>query len=807
MFNKTNSKAKILLVVGMHRSGTSALTRVLSLLGAELPQRLSDAAQDNPTGFWEPLDIVYLHDAALASLDSSWDDPCSIPTPWFDSLPAKEYQEKIAEFLTANRADNSLYIIKDPRTSRFIPLWVDSLRNLHTEPYFIICYRHPDEVAASLRKRNGFSRTKSYMLWLRYTLESERNTRGYKRCFCGYGDLMADWRESVKKISQELDIVWPRQTAVTELQVDQFLMPELHHHVAGQEDSVSISNPDWFTKVYLWLKNTAHGNPQPLEVIDQIWQELSAFDSIYAPLYAESKLNTQALLKTEEINLETKQAELAETKTSFAQTQAELVQSQAELAQSQAELAQSQAVLARTHTELTQTQAELAATQAELTILYASRSWRITRPLRTVSIFLRKAKVKYRNQGVKGTIFAISKRILPASLVWSIQEWRFRKRFVAFANAPTILAFPIIPWQFRWQRPQHFLSRLAAQGFQILKMTCHTAVRNAPLCPALEPLTEAVTRAHLHTQTLWGLYTDRLEGDNLDFMMAEMRILLQRLRISDPIYMVQFPTWYPLVERLRGEFGGTIVFDCMDEHSGFANTSQVVVEEEKHIIRCADLVLTSSSTLYDKCRSDNAATLMLRNGTEFEHFHAAVQNGRLDHLANRPIIGYYGAIAEWFDMDLVIMAAKAHPEWNFVLIGDYMAEYGSLASLSPNIHLLGEKPYAELPGYFAYFDVCMIPFKLIPLILATNPVKFYEYLSGAKQVVSVDLPELRPFADLCYLARTRDDFLPLLERALVEKPSPELIERRLRFARENSWDSRIQSLLQHPIFTSRKQKR
>jgi len=389
MSNITNNRAKILLVAGMHRSGTSAVTRVLNLLGSELPQKLLDAAQDNPTGFWEPVDIVQIHDTALISLDSSWDDPCALPLSWFDSLQAKEYQEKIAAFLITNRTDNSLYIIKDPRTSRFIPLWLASLRNLHTEPYFIICYRHPDEVAASLRKRNGFSRTKSYMLWLRYTLESERNTRGYKRCFCGYNDLMIDWRESAKKISREFGIVWPRQTVATELQIDQFLTPELRHHAAEQEDTACISNPDWFIKVYSWLHNTAHGNPQPLEELDQIWQELSAFDSIYAPLHAENKLYTQQLLNAEKRNLEAKQAKLTQTQTALVQTQAVLAQSQAELVATRSEFAQAQAELVATQTELAQSRAELAQTQNELATVYSSRSWRVTKPLRAARRVLR----------------------------------------------------------------------------------------------------------------------------------------------------------------------------------------------------------------------------------------------------------------------------------------------------------------------------------------------------------------------------------------------------------------------------------
>jgi glycosyltransferase involved in cell wall biosynthesis len=151
-------------------------------------------------------------------------------------------------------------------------------------------------------------------------------------------------------------------------------------------------------------------------------------------------------------------------------------------------------------------------------------------------------------------------------------------------------------------------------------------------------------------------------------------------------------------------------------------------------------------------------------------------------------------------MIIIAHCATLRPDWNFVLIGaTFGADLQPVAGLE-NVYLLGEKPYKDLPGYLAYFDVCTIPFKLIPLTMATNPVKFYEYLSAGKPVVSIDLPELHAYREDCYLAHDADAFSALLEQAYNERDDEIKIERRLKLASENSWDARVNSILESEIF-------
>lgn len=371
-----------------------------------------------------------------------------------------------------------------------------------------------------------------------------------------------------------------------------------------------------------------------------------------------------------------------------------------------------------------------------------------------------------------------------------------------------IITFPIITWDFRWQRPQHIVSRLRDNGYSILYLAMSIAPfqrtfrsdKEAGAALQFNNLAPHVNQIWLHSKEAVNIYTDSLAGDDLHNVVSGLRSLLAELKPKSIHYLLQFPGWWPVAEALRESHGGRIVFDCMDDHGGFSTNTAQALKTEHSLIEQADVVIASSALLEDRCKVLNPNTIQVKNGTEFHHFHEPKPNGELDLLKGQPIIGYYGAISDWFDMELVAFCARQQPQWQFVLIGATFGADLSPVDGLPNVHFLGEKPYAELPGYLAYFDVCTIPFKLIPLTLATNPVKFYEYLSAGKPVVSVDLPELLPYSDDCYLANNAEQFVEQLECALQEKDNPQKIARRFELARANSWDARAKSILTHPVF-------
>jgi GT2 family glycosyltransferase len=172
-------------------------------------------------------------------------------------------------------------------------------------------------------------------------------------------------------------------------------------------------------------------------------------------------------------------------------------------------------------------------------------------------------------------------------------------------------------------------------------------------------------------------------------------------------------------------------------------------------------------------------------------------------LSPFPVVGYYGAISDWFDSELVAGVALAHPEWRVQLIGNtFGADLAPLQGLA-NVELLGEQAYGDLPRLIAPWRCCLIPFKRIPLTEATNPVKVYEMLAAGKPVVAVDLPELRPIAaaGLIEIAGDAAGFNSKIEKLLADT-SGETIGRRQEFARQNTWQQRCGELVEaiRPLF-------
>jgi glycosyltransferase involved in cell wall biosynthesis len=277
-----------------------------------------------------------------------------------------------------------------------------------------------------------------------------------------------------------------------------------------------------------------------------------------------------------------------------------------------------------------------------------------------------------------------------------------------------------------------------------------------------------------------------------EIWMSALDALRRHAGIERAVSLVEFPNWAGLAASCRGRMAWKIVYDCLDEHTGFANPWPGLAGREMELIEGSDMVVATSRPLYEKVSRSASRALLLPNAADYDHFKDPGAARPLRGIS-RPIIGYFGAIAEWFDVEMVATAARRHKDWQFVLIGGtHGADLSSINRLR-NVNLLGELPYAELPGYLHEFDAAIIPFRLTPLTVATNPVKFYEYLSAGKPVVSVRLPELEPFKDLYYPAGTGAEFVSQIEAALCER-SPEKAEARKRLARANTWLHRYEQL-------------
>jgi glycosyltransferase involved in cell wall biosynthesis len=161
----------------------------------------------------------------------------------------------------------------------------------------------------------------------------------------------------------------------------------------------------------------------------------------------------------------------------------------------------------------------------------------------------------------------------------------------------------------------------------------------------------------------------------------------------------------------------------------------------------------------------------------------------------KPIIGYYGALAEWFDYDLVKWTAQACPHYEFVLIGPNYDKSLNKNRLTraKNVHWLGEKKYEELPAYVRQFDVATIPFVINEITLSTSPVKLFEYMAAGKPIVATDLPECRKYRSVL-LARDKAEFAAQLAAAIELAGNAEYRKTLFAEARANTWRSRFEQI-------------
>jgi glycosyltransferase involved in cell wall biosynthesis len=272
---------------------------------------------------------------------------------------------------------------------------------------------------------------------------------------------------------------------------------------------------------------------------------------------------------------------------------------------------------------------------------------------------------------------------------------------------------------------------------------------------------------------------------------------MKQLNFKKPISWSFLPASAPVSGTLGEEF---VVYHCVDEFAAFSDTNgKHIAELEERLLRRADLCITSAERLRESKSKINPRTVLVRHGTDFTHFVKACDPATTipADIANlpKPVIGFFGLVADWVDQEAIIATARAHPEGSVVIIGKTAPDCDdSKLRAEPNIHMLGRKPYADLPGYSKAFDVALMPFKVSELTLNANPLKVREYLASGLPVVSTDLPEVRKVG-LCKIASDTEDFVRKVDECLAEGPGPNR-ERADKIFNE-SWDARVEEIRHH----------
>ena len=229
------SRAAI-LVLGMHRSGTSALTWLLGRLGAVLPSDAIDASGDNARGYWESQGLVKADDQLLRVVRSSWFDPRPLDFSRLSADGLRSRKTRIREAIESAWGDAPVLAIKDPRQCRCVPIIADVLAEMRIEPRALLMLRSPAEIARSLASRDGTTPAYAHLLWLRHMIDAERATRGMMRAVVDYDGMLDDWRATVARIAPLAgrDGWEPDEAGAAEIAA--FLDPALRHHQAVAVD-------------------------------------------------------------------------------------------------------------------------------------------------------------------------------------------------------------------------------------------------------------------------------------------------------------------------------------------------------------------------------------------------------------------------------------------------------------------------------------------------------------------------------------------------------------------------------------------
>lgn len=277
-------------------------------------------------------------------------------------------------------------------------------------------------------------------------------------------------------------------------------------------------------------------------------------------------------------------------------------------------------------------------------------------------------------------------------------------------------------------------------------------------------------------------------------LVAQVKKAMGQLGFQNVVNMV----FNPAAGMVAGQLGETeLIYYCVDEYTAFTGVSNGLRAIEEDLFRRSDLVIVSAEKLYGSKKHFNKNTHLIRHGTDWKHFRTAVEielptPADIAHLP-RPVIGFHGLLADWVDYELIKKIAERFATGSVVLVGkiaiDAQEKIKTIAGI-PNIHLLGRKPYEELPAYCRAFDVAINPFVVNELTLAANPLKVREYLAAGLPVISTDIPEVHLLEE-CLVGADHDDFISKVGAALsTPKPREEVSDS----VRLESWDAKVAEL-------------
>jgi GT2 family glycosyltransferase/glycosyltransferase involved in cell wall biosynthesis len=820
----------IVVVLGMHRSGTSAITRGLKTIGIDLGDNLSDSGQepsaDNPKGFWEDRDINSINIDLLKEINHEWDSLPLLEEADFQKRSLENLRLRAAEVLKDKTEKHRPFGIKDPRISRLLPFWKGVFNQLEFSTGYVIVYRHPMSVMKSLQGRNGFAPEKCYYLWLGHMVPCVLDIQGAPRVVVNYDSLMDDPPTQIRRIAGALGLAGdPIPEDFKEFN-ENFLENRLRHTRYSLEDLKSSPDvPADVIRACRLIEAAAQDaiSIESTEMHDAFQQFARNMNSISPALRYMTRCDERIAAAVAERNAARAERDASVAVRDVVASERDAAVQQRDAAVKQLDAAAEQLDVAVKQHNAAVEQRDLAVEQrnaalAEVSKIKNSKAFRFAHRLTAAKwIILNRRLSDHDRMRIRETLRGAYHQLPAAirnSLRWGYTKFlrnpsqavqRYRLSTVPF-QPPAILPrqkstglsdylfWGVIDWHFRHQRPQHLAQNLALTGRRVFYISAVLLDDDRPGFE-VEALDDSgsLFQAKLYARGGGSIYASAAD----DALNAQLRgsagELLLWASCRELISFVQHPFWYHVGAALPN---CRVVYDCMDYHEGFGNIASEIIALEQDLLRTADLTVTSSKLLDQMASDRTAQRALVRNAADFEHFSNPPTTTYHDERGRR-VIGYYGAIAEWFDLELVAAVAKKFRECCLVLVGSDTVRAKSKLGRLPNVKFIGEVPYRELPYYLYGFDVCILPFKVMPLTRATNPVKVYEYLSAGRQVVSIDLPEMEQFGDLVRVANNHSDFISAVDAALNQEPDPDAVRKRQAFAKEQTWTHRVDTLISH----------
>ena len=356
-------------------------------------------------------------------------------------------------------------------------------------------------------------------------------------------------------------------------------------------------------------------------------------------------------------------------------------------------------------------------------------------------------------------------------------------------------------WDWVWQRPQQFISRLSRRRKVLFVETV------APDPQLAAPLARFRTEEQFPNVTILRLQFPTARWQDGRYVDRQRRRLVQEFlagpraaEFRNPIQWFYDPMAITAFGKGQMEEAMT-VYDCMDELSKFRCAPPEILKREAQLLSQADLVFTGGWKLFTAKSKFHDNCHFYGCGVEWEHFGRALQEETTvpaDLAAVRkPVLGYFGVVDERMDYDLLAALADANPKWSVAIIGPVLKVDEASLPRRANLHWLGRKPYEELPAYCKGLDVCLMPFALNESTEFINPTKALEYMATGRPIVSTPVADvIRNFGSVVKIGRDPKEFISLCRQAL-EQPDTEARERGLQMARENSWDSIVDRLEGH----------